>query len=281
MISATPRSGLRSSRNASGIQPCDRDSYRGNDKLEFSLVLPTYNERENLSVLLQRLDGILAKYRFEVIVVDDDSPDGTWAEAQDCQQRYSWLRVIRRMGERGLSSAVICGFRHARGTVLGVMDADLQHDDRRLPELLHAMGHADFAVATRCGKAGSDATWSSVRRFVSWTATILARIVAGIPLSDPMSGFFTMRRDLFLALDDWTLHPRGYKLLVYLYGQALQCLGREKIRVCEIAYEFGRRRHGRSKLSPLVMLDFLIMLFDLRLHPRHEVSRMALLPARV
>jgi dolichol-phosphate mannosyltransferase len=248
--------------------------------LDFSLILPTYNERENLPVILQRLNYILGDYKFEVIVVDDDSPDGTWAEAQTYQQQYQWLRVIRRTGERGLSSAVICGFRHARGKVLGVMDADLQHDDTRLPELLRAMESADFAVATRRAEGGSDGTWSHARRLVSRTATILAKLVARIPLSDPMSGFFTMRRELFVALDDWALHPRGYKLLVYLYGRALQCFGREKVRVREIGYEFAERQHGQSKLSPRVMLDFILMLFDLRLHPHHELSRVALLPAR-
>lgn len=248
-------------------------------QLDFTLILPTYNERENLPVVLQRLNHILGSYKFEVIIVDDDSPDGTWAEAQTYQSQYPWLRVIRRMGERGLSSAVICGFRHARGQVLGVMDADLQHDDTRLPELLRAMKNADFAVATRRAKGGSDGTWSHARRFVSRTATVLAKLVARIPLSDPMSGFFAMRRDLFLALDDWSLHPRGYKLLVYLYGRALQCFG-DKVRVREIGYEFAERQHGQSKLSPRVMLDFILMLFDLRMHPRHELSRAALLPAR-
>lgn len=249
-------------------------------ELDFSLVIPTLNERENLPVVLQRLDRILAAQNFEVIVVDDDSSDGTWAEAQACQRRYPWLRVIRRVGERGLSSAVICGFRHARGRILGVMDADLQHDDTRLPELLHKMRYADFGVATRRAAGGSDGKWNWMRRFVSHSATLLAKRIARVPLSDPMSGFFAVRRETFLAIDDWALHPRGYKLLVYLYARALQAFGRDGVRVTEIGYEFGTRKRGQSKLSPKVMFDFVLMLFDLRLHPRHEIARMALLPAR-
>lgn len=248
--------------------------------LDFSLVIPTLNERDNLPVVLQRLDRILEKHNFEVIIVDDDSTDGTWADAQAHQQRYPWLRVIRRVGERGLSSAVICGFRHARGKVLGVMDADLQHDDTRLPELLHKMRYADFAVATRRAVGGSDGNWHWMRRFVSHGATLLAKLIAGVPLSDPMSGFFTMRREIFTAIDDWAMNPRGYKLLVYLCARALQAFGREHLRLSEVGYEFGQRQRGHSKFSAKTILDFILMLFDLRLHPRHEVARLALLPAR-
>src|SRR4051812_6620402 len=93
------------------------------DALDFSLIVPTYNERENLAPLLVRIGKVLDGRSFEVILVDDDSPDETWLEAQRFQQCYKWLRVIRRQGERGLSSAVVCGFRHARGKILGVMDA--------------------------------------------------------------------------------------------------------------------------------------------------------------
>jgi dolichol-phosphate mannosyltransferase len=247
--------------------------------LDFSLVLPTYNERDNLAKLFGRLDRILAKYKFEVILVDDDSPDGTWAEAQVYQHRYKWLRVIRRRGERGLSSAVVCGFRHARGKILGVMDADLQHDANRLPELLREMERADFAVATRRAVGGSDGNWAWPRRTGSWCATLLTRLIARVPLSDPMSGFFTVRRDVFAAVDDWTLRPRGYKVLLYLYSRSLQCFGRHKIRLREVGYEFRERRYGQSKFSVKVVLDFVAMLFDLRLHPKH-LARAALLPAR-
>jgi dolichol-phosphate mannosyltransferase len=248
--------------------------------LDFSLVLPTYNERENLAQLFARLGRVLSNYNFEVILVDDDSPDGTWEAAQRFQQHYKWLRVIRRRGERGLSSAVVCGFRHARGKILGVMDADLQHDHTRLPELLRKMKQADFAVATRRAIGGSDGKWCWSRRFASWSATFLARIVARVPLSDPMSGFFTMRREIFAAIDDWSLRPRGYKLLLYLYSRAQECVGRDKVRLSEVGYEFGERQHGQSKFSIKVIFEFVVMLLDMRLHSRPSVARSGLMLAR-
>src|SRR5205085_7387819 len=104
--------------------------------------------------------------------------------------------------------------------------------------------------------------------------------IARVPLSDPMSGFFTMRREIFLAVDDWAMHPRGYKILVYLYARAMQCFGRDNVRLSEVGYEFSQRQHGESKFSAQVIFDFVAMLFDLRVHARHEIARPALLPAR-
>lgn len=237
--------------------------------LDFSLVLPTYNERDNIGPLLVRLGKVLSEYRFEVIVVDDDSPDKTWAEAEKFQCRYRWLRVIRRHGERGLSSAVLCGFRYARGDILGVMDADLQHDHMRLPALLREMRRADFAVATRRAEGGSDGKWSRRRRITSWAATVLAKLIARAPMSDPMSGFFVVRREIFTAIDDWALRPCGYKVLLYLYSLAADRFGRRNVRVSEVGYEFAERRHGRSKFSAKVIFELVAMLFRLRLQSRH------------
>ena len=256
----------RESRGAVGVDD-DSSPHRSVTSVDFSLVLPTYNESENLAHLFARLGKVLAGHSFEVIVVDDDSPDGTWAEAQRFQNHYKWLRVIRRRGERGLSSAVVCGFRHARGKILGVMDADLQHDHTRLPQLLRKVKHAHFAIATRRAAGGSDGKWGRARRYASQLATALAKIIARAPLTDPMSGFFVMRREIFTAVDDWALNPRGYKVLLYLYSRAAQQFGRDKVRVSEIGYEFSERQHGRSKFSAKVMFEFVAMLLELRLHP--------------
>ena len=144
-------------------------------QLDLSLILPTYNERENLAGLFVRIDGVLGGSSFEVIVVDDDSPDGTYAAAQAFEERYPWLRVIRRRNVRGLASAVICGFRRGRGNILDVMDADLQHDVSLLPALLEEMKRAEFAVATRRAAGGTDGKWLRLRRFGSLVATALAR----------------------------------------------------------------------------------------------------------
>jgi dolichol-phosphate mannosyltransferase len=241
--------------------------------LEFSLIVPTYNERENLPHLFATLARTLHGHRFEVLLVDDDSPDQTWAVAKDLRKSYPWLQVIRRRDERGLSSAVVCGFRRAQGKLLGVMDADLQHDDERLPELLARMRNADFAIATRRAAGGNDGKWCWSRRLVSWVATILAKKVAHVSLSDPMSGFFVMRRDLFQAIDDGTLNPRGYKVLLYLYARCLQRFGASAVRLTEVGYEFRPRQFGRSKLSSKVVFEYLAMLFALRSHARDEFLR--------
>jgi dolichol-phosphate mannosyltransferase len=237
------------------------------NQLDLSLVLPTYNERENLAELFARIDRALIGSCFEVIVVDDDSPDRTWEAAQEFQNRYPWLRVIRRTKGRGLASAVVCGFRHCRGNVLGAMDADLQHDAALLPALLEEMDRADFAVATRRAAGGSDGNWSKLRRLGSLLATAIARRMANIPFSDPMSGFFLVRRKVFQSIDA-DLRPRGYKILIYLYAKAAQRLGEDALRLVEVGYQFAGRAHGRSKLSFGVIFDYFLMLVGLRLGAR-------------
>ena len=247
--------------------------------VEFSLIIPTYNERDNLPELFSRIDRILSGRSFEVIVVDDDSPDETWLAAGAFQNRYSWLRVIRRRDERGLSSAVICGFRQARGEVLGVMDGDLQHDDTRWPELLEAMNYADFAIATRRAAGGSAGRWTWSRRLTSWVATMLARGIAQVHLSDPMSGFFAMRRELFAIMDNADMQPSGYKVLLYLYSRAIQQFGVERLRLREIGYQFRLRRHGASKLSSRIIVEYVLMLLELRFRTRPRLARTHLAPA--
>ncbi len=240
-------------------------AFHRNGHVELSLILPTYNERENLGELLARIDDALIDICFEAIIVDDDSPDRTWAAAREFEDRYPWLRVIRRQNVRGLSSAVICGLRHARGDIVGVMDADLQHEVELLPELFEKIERTDFAVATRRAAGGSNGRWSKTRQFASSVATAMARYVAKVPFSDPMSGFFLMRRGIFQAIDREDLTPLGYKILIYLYSKAVQQFGRQTLSFVEIGYEFSNRIHGRSKLSIKVVAEYLLMLAGLRL----------------
>jgi dolichol-phosphate mannosyltransferase len=241
--------------------------------LDFSLVIPTYNERENLPELFARLDQVLRGRAFEVILVDDNSPDGTAAAAEKLRAQYGWLEVIQRHEDRGLSSAVVRGFRSARGKVLGVMDGDLQHDENRLPELLEAIEFADFAIATRRAAGGSAGRWTWSRRLTSWVATMLARGIAQVPLSDPMSGFFTMRRELFTALDEVEMQPHGYKILLYLYSRSVQQFGPGQLRLREVGYQFRKRVHGASKLSSRVIVEYVLMLLDLRFSVRVKLPR--------
>jgi dolichol-phosphate mannosyltransferase len=246
------------------VQPGLLENFREpKHHVDLSLVLPTYNERQNIPALLAWIDRSLSGKNFEVILVDDDSPDQTWAAAQELQRQYAWLRVIRRTGERGLGSAVIAGFRQSRGKILGVMDADLQHSAALLPTLLLETERAEFAVATRRAAGGSNGQWSQLRRFGSHIAGALARLFANVPFSDPMSGFFLMRREVFNSIDEGDLRPRGYKILVYLYAKAAQEFGRDELRVREVGYEFAERANGRSKFSLKVIFDYLRMLLEL------------------
>jgi len=230
-------------------------------KVAVSLILPTYNERENLAPLLERVTSALEGYEHEIIVVDDDSPDRTWEEGERLRSLYPRLRVIRRVRERGLSSAVVRGFREATGEVLVVMDADLQHDEAILGKLIGALDEGHFAIASR---SSAEESWGWERRLRSQVATTLARLVLNVPISDPMSGYFAIRRSFFACLDDGTLRPKGFKILLYLYARALARLGPENLRVREVAFVFRTRLHGDSKVTNRVIWEYLRMLVELR-----------------
>ena len=154
-----------------------------------SLVVPTYNERENIVLLLDAVRAAMAGRELEVWVMDDDSPDGTWSVAADYARTHGEVRVVRRTEERGLSAAVIDGFGRARGDVLAVMDADLSHDPALLPHLVDALvGGADMAIGSRRVAGGGADSWPWHRRRASDLATMLAQQWLGVPLADPMSG---------------------------------------------------------------------------------------------
>lgn len=222
-----------------------------------SLILPTYNESANLPVLLPAIHKVLSGRDFEVIIVDDDSPDLTWQQALRFAQSDSHFRVIRRIGRRGLSSAVIEGFLAATGDVLAVMDADGQHDTQLLTALEDAIRRdADLAIGSRYIEGGSVGTWDERRFALSRKATALAQKLCKVPVADPMSGFFAIRRETFeKALP--SLNPKGFKilfdLLVHLPTPST---------VREIPLKFGLRIAGESKLSRRVQVEFLEYLYD-------------------
>ncbi len=227
-----------------------------------SVVVPTYNERENLPILLERLEKSLRGVEFEVIVVDDDSPDGTWRLALElARERYPWLRVVRRVGERGLASAVVRGFRESRGEYVVVMDADLQHPPEVVPRMLEAArsSGADLVVASRYVRGGGVRGWSRFRLLMSRWATVLAHLL--VPesrcTSDPLSGFFLVSRGLISSCLD-RLRPRGYKILLEVL---VKCHPR---RVVDVPYVFERRVYGRSKLGVGTIVDYLLHLLELQ-----------------
>lgn len=219
----------------------------------FSLVIPTYNERENIKPLLDAVVKALHGFDFEVLVVDDDSPDGTGVEVLNYHSVDKRVRLLVRKKERGLSSAVIAGFNHAKGDVLGVMDADLSHNPRILPDMVKAvMGDYDLAVGARSGVAG----WGFGRKLISSGAAFLARTVLGVSLSDPMSGYFVVRKSVFDNVKD-ELNPLGFKVLLEIYARATP------LHYLEVPYIFENRLHGESKLSGKVMREYLKQLRDL------------------
>lgn len=223
-----------------------------------SLVIPTYNERDNVLPLLEAIRGAMAGRGLEVWIVDDDSPDRTWELASDYARTHPEVRVIRRTSERGLSAAVIEGFHRARGDLLAVMDADLSHDPALLPRLVDAIaGGADVAVGSRRVPGGGADNWPWHRRCASDVATALARWWLRVSLSDPMSGYFVLRRAVFEGVRE-RLQPRGYKILLEIVCRT----GTAK--VVELPYVFRDRRQGVSKVSPGVAWEFITSLWELR-----------------
>jgi dolichol-phosphate mannosyltransferase len=229
----------------------------------FSLVIPTYKERDNIQrvvrILTQLLDEFIPE-DYELIVVDDDSPDRTWEVAQSLTEEYPQLRVMRRQQERGLSSAVIRGWQAARGSILGVIDGDLQHPPEVLQQLLNGIEQgADLALASRNIEGGGVSSWSAVRRFLSRGAQLLGLIILPNVLgrvSDPMSGYFMVRRS---AIANTTLNPVGYKIL-------LEVIGRGKVeRITEVGYVFCERKEGESKVTWKQYVEYIHHLIRLRL----------------
>ena len=231
--------------------------------LKLSLILPTFNESGNISEIVRILSDLLDPAwagRYELIVVDDNSPDRTWKIALDLTEQYPQLKVVHRETEKGLSTAVIRGWQVAQGEILGVIDADLQHPPEILLQLLAEMERgADLAIASRHVEGGGVSEWSMIRRFLSRGAQMLGLVI--LPevinrLSDPMSGFFMVRRN---AIAGVKLSPVGYKILI-------EVAARGKIRwIGEVGYVFRERQAGESKVTWKQYLEYLQHLIRLRL----------------
>ncbi|UKO97467.1 glycosyltransferase [Nostoc sp. UHCC 0870] len=228
-----------------------------------SLVIPTYKERDNIQNVVRILSQTLDEFipgDYELIVVDDDSPDLTWEVAQSLTEEYPQLRVMRRQKERGLSSAVIRGWQVARGSVLGVIDGDLQHPPEVLIQLLTKIAEGkDLALASRHVDGGGVSSWSVVRRFLSRGAQTLGLIILpGVlgRVSDPMSGYFMVQRSSIVGA---TLNPVGYKILLEVIGRGnVQNIG-------EVGYVFCERQEGESKVTWKQYIEYIHHLIRLRL----------------
>ena len=226
--------------------------------LELSVIVPTLNEAGNIEPLLERLGIALAGIEWEAIFVDDGSVDGTPELLTRIAQSDRRVRLIRRIGRRGLSSAVVEGALASTTPIVAVIDADLQHDEGVLPKLYRAIasnGH-ELAIGTRYSGNGSTGEWDEGRLKISRFATALASPIMKTRLSDPMSGLFAIRRDVLLEAAP-RLSTVGYKILLDLVASAPRPL-----KVAEVGYTFGTRQHGESKLDGMVVLEYLELLLD-------------------
>ena len=224
--------------------------------LKISVIIPTYNERENIEKLIPLVDSYLRGLNYEIIIVDDNSPDGTAAVAEALSAKYP-VRVIKRPCKMGLTSAIYDGIRTASGDVVVVMDADLQHPPSLIPKLIKRLEDCELVIASRYVKGGSARGLSLKRYIVSIGATLLARLlVAGCrKIRDPVSGYFAARRE---ALSAWKpIEPRGYKALVEILG-TLKLSG-----VCEEPYVFEGRVSGGSKLSRQEVISYVKTIYKL------------------
>jgi dolichol-phosphate mannosyltransferase len=220
---------------------------------KLSVVIPTFNERDNVVTLFRRLEKTLAGISFEAVFVDDNSPDGTWEVLRALSREDSRVRCVRRIGRRGLSGACIEGILASSAPCAAVIDADLQHDETQLPKMLAALqgGEFDLVVGSRYIEGGNAQSFNRQRAGASALATGVAKRVLRVEIADPMSGFFMIRRDRFEALAP-QLSTQGFKILLDVVATAHGAL-----RIKEVPYTFGSRLHGESKLDSMVALDFL------------------------
>ncbi len=230
---------------------------------QISVVIPTYNEAENIAELLASLRSSLEKEGikdFEIIVVDDNSPDGTWRIVEKMSKEDDRIRLIRRINEKGLASAVLRGIEEARAPYVLIMDADFQHPPEMAPKLVKIAfeKNADVVVASRYVRGGGVEGWNKLRLFISRFATFLAyaAVKESRYTTDPLSGFFVVKKAF---VNGRKLKPRGYKIL-------LEIIARDppwKPRVIDVPYIFRNRKRGKSKLSTNTIIDYLLHLLDL------------------
>ena len=225
---------------------------------QLSVIVPTYNERTNVEPLVEAVRVALGDLSWEMLFVDDDSPDHTFDEVARVAKLEPRVRCVRRVGRRGLASAVIEGALVASSDVVAVMDADFQHDEARLRPMydqLVATG-CDLVVGTRYAGDGGVGDWNETRQRMSGFATAMSRLLVGDQTSDPMSGFFMARRAVFAA-SIYDLSQQGYKILLDIISSA-----RKPLKITEVPYVFRNRRGGESKISAMVLAEFAFLLIE-------------------
>ena len=222
-----------------------------------SIIVPTFNERDNVGELVERLDRCLAGLPWEIVFVDDDSRDGTVEVLRRLTRSDRRVRMLQRIGRRGLASAVVEGILATSSPVIAVMDCDLQHDEKILPSMYQRLlAGCDVVVASRYMESGGVGDWTKQRMRISQVATQLAALLLPIELTDPMSGFFMIRRTAFDRVVR-RLSNQGYKILLDILLSV-----QFNLRVEEVPYTFRSRHSGESKLDTIAVLDYLALLTD-------------------
>jgi dolichol-phosphate mannosyltransferase len=226
--------------------------------VELTIVVPTFKERDNVAPLIERLERILTGIEWQVVFVDDDSSDGTADTVRAIAQRDRRVRVIQRIGRRGLSSACVEGILSSSSPFVAVIDADLQHDETLLPAMLKRVkaDDLDLAVASRYTEGGSTEGWDWRRQWISRLAVNVAQFLFKVGLKDPMSGFFLIRREAFDGAMR-QLSQQGFKILFDIMASSPQPL-----KFVELPYQFGTRRHGSSKLDSMAAWQFGLLIMD-------------------
>lgn len=243
-------------RVVSGYPVTDLEATLRRSPAELAVIVPTFNEAANVPLVVKALEKALVGVDWEVIFVDDNSPDGTADAVRSIALRDARVRCIRRIGRRGLSGAAIEGMLSASADVVALMDGDLQHDERVLPSMLaHIRDGAELVVASRFADDASAADGLSANRLRNSTyAIVLAKRLLGVTVSDPLSGFFMMRRQAFEAVAP-KLSTQGFKILLDILASA-----RPALTIAEVPMVFRARQHGESKLDELVVVEYLSLL---------------------
>jgi dolichol-phosphate mannosyltransferase len=225
---------------------------------QLSIIVPTFNERENVTSVIEAISQALPDIAWEVIFVDDNSPDGTAALVREIAQVEPRVRCVHRFGRRGLASACVEGIMSTASPIIAVMDADGQHDERALRSMFAILSttDADMVIGSRYVEGGSLGDWDRSRAAMSRFATRITNWITGTKLSDPMSGYFMMRRDAFLSSLP-RLSTIGFKILLDISASSERVL-----KIVDVPYEFRSRQHGESKLDSMVLWEFFLLLLD-------------------
>lgn len=231
----------------------------GMSPLRLSIVVPTFNESQNIREFLHRLEATLGPAGWEVIFVDDDSPDGTASLVRGIAHTDLRVRCLQRIGRRGLSSAYIEGMLSASAPIVAVMDADLQHDETRLPVMLEKLerDEADVVIGTRYGPGGSTGDWEGSRKAISRFGTMTSRMICSRNVTDPMSGFFMLRQKVLESIVH-DLSGLGSKILLDM----LTAAKRDSLRIVEVPYRFRVRVTGESKFDEMYLWEHFMLLAD-------------------